>query len=82
MVGSADMIANNLAFVLNAVDWMVQDATLVSIRAKTVQVPPLEPVEGGKLTALKLANLLGPAALLLLIGGIRAAIRRRAEVER
>ncbi len=82
VVGSADMIANNLAFVLNAVDWMVQDATLVSIRAKTVQVPPLEPVEGGKLTALKLANLLGPAALLLLIGGIRAAIRRRAEVER
>lgn len=77
VVGSADMLANNLPFVLNAVDWMVQDGGLISIRSKTVQVPPLEPIESGTLTFLKLLNLLGPAALLLIAGGVRAALRRR-----
>ena len=77
VVSSADMVANNIAFVMNAVDWMVQDAALVSIRSKTVQVPSLEPIEPGTLTLLKLLNLLGPAALLLILGGIRATLRRR-----
>ena len=77
VVGSADMVANNLPFMLNAVDWMVQDGGLISIRSKIIQLPPLEPIDGGTLTLLKLLNLLGPAALLLIAGAVRAALRRR-----
>lgn len=41
VVGSADAIANNLDLAANAVDWLNEDATLVSLRSKWVGDPPL-----------------------------------------
>lgn len=79
VVGSADMIANNTGFMLNLADWMVQDEALISIRTKSVQVPPLESLEGEKLLAVKLLNLVGPALLLVLLGAFRFGVRRRVE---
>jgi len=79
VVGSADMIANNTGFMLNLADWMVQDEALISIRTKSVQVPPLESLDGQRLLAVKLANLGGPALLLILFGAFRFGIRRRVE---
>ena len=78
VAGSADFIANNLAFMSNLADWMVQDEALIGIRSKTIQVPALEPVEDGKLAGIKLGLLFGPIGLLLLFGGARAGWRRRA----
>ncbi len=75
--GSADMVANNIPFMLNLVDWMVQDAELIEIRTKTVQVPSLEPMSVRRTRLVKLANLLGPAALFLLFAGLRIAAFRR-----
>ncbi len=75
VAGSADFIANNLAFMQNLVDWMVEDEALISIRSKTVQIPVLEPVDSGKRSALKAANLLGPGLLLLVFGLVRRKLR-------
>jgi hypothetical protein len=54
---------------------MVEDEELIAIRSKTVQIPTLEKVDSGKRNALKSANLLGPAALLLLVGVVRRKMR-------
>lgn len=77
VAGSADFIANNLAFMLNLADWMVQDEDLISIRAKLISVPSLRPLETSERRVYKATNLLGASALLLLFGGLRL-LRRRA----
>lgn len=76
--GSADFIANNLTFMENLVDWMAEDAELISIRSKAVQVPALELPEAGTVRWLQLANLLAPAALVGLAGAVRLWLRQRA----
>ncbi len=75
--GSADFVANNVAFLLNLADWMVQDESLIGIRSKRVTLPPLEPMETQEITVFKLVNLGGGAMLLLLVGGGRWMSRRR-----
>ena len=50
--GSADMVANNIAFMLNLADWMVQDEELIQIRAKAIHHRPLL-VQGQNLTPWK-----------------------------
>ena len=75
--GSADFVANNVAFMLNLVDWLVQDETLVSIRAKQVHMPEFDPIEPGDAQLAKAANLLTGSALLFLFGLVRWGSRRR-----
>jgi gliding-associated putative ABC transporter substrate-binding component GldG len=75
--GSADFVANNVSFMLNLVDWMVQDETLVSIRAKQVRMPEFDPIEPGDAQLAKAANLLTGSALLFLFGLVRWGSRRR-----
>ena len=76
VAGSADFVANNVAFLLNLADWMVQDESLIGIRSKRVTLPPLDPVEPGTVNVLKAVNLLGGAGLLLLLGVVRWLGRR------
>jgi ABC-type uncharacterized transport system involved in gliding motility auxiliary subunit len=40
--GSADMVANNPALVLNALDWLLADAALIDIRTRGGGTPPLD----------------------------------------
>lgn len=75
--GSADFVANNVAFMLNLADWMVQDEALISIRSKSVQLPELDPVEPATAQLWKLTNLLAGTVALLLVGGLRWLLRRR-----
>jgi hypothetical protein len=77
VAGSADVAANNTAFMLNLVDWMCQDEALIGIRARNVQLPPLARPEGARLAWIKIANALGGTLLLLLFGVLRWALRRR-----
>ena len=80
--GSADSAANNVAMVLNLVDWMCQDESLIGIRSKAVQLPPLEQPEPATLRWLVAVNGLGGTLLLLLFGAMRLLLnRRRASVE-
>ncbi len=78
--GSADSAANNVAMVLNLVDWMCQDEALIGIRSKAVQLPPLEKPQGATARWLMLVNALGGTLLLLLLGGVRLLLRRRSIV--
>ncbi len=75
--GSADFVANNVAFMLNLVDWLVQDETLVSIRAKQVRVPQIDALEASDVWLLKAFNLVTGPLLLLVVGLVRWLLRRR-----
>ena len=79
VANSADFVANNIPYMLNQLDWMVQDESLIGIRSKTVTVPTLEPLDPEKTTLVKAANLLIGPLLLLLGGMVRALLRRRQE---
>ena len=75
--GSADSAANNVAMVLNLVDWMCQDESLIGIRSKAVQLPPLERPETTTMRWLLLVNTLGGTVVLLILGALRLLLRRR-----
>ncbi len=77
VAGSADFVANNVPFMLNLADWLVQDESLISIRSKSVQLPALDPVPADTARNWKLVNLLSGTLLLLLVGGLRWMVRRR-----
>ena len=78
--GSADFVANNIAFVLNLADWMLEDESLISIRSKSPQLAKLEPVEPGRASVLKAVNLFGGSGLLLLFGLLRWWSRREKDI--
>lgn len=64
VAGSADFVANNPAFMLNLVDWLVQDEALIGIRSKIATVPSLAATSPRERLAWKTFILLaGPAAL-------------------
>jgi ABC-type uncharacterized transport system involved in gliding motility auxiliary subunit len=67
VVSSADFVANNLPFVLNAVDWMLQDELLISIRSRAVDVDRLDAPEAGSVGTWRLGLALGPAVPLALL---------------
>ena len=75
--GSADFVANNLSFMLNLTDWMLQDESLIGIRSKAVKLPSLEPLEPAEARNYKLLNLVLGPVLLLLFGAVRTLLRRR-----
>lgn len=76
VAGSGDFVGNNLPFMLNLVDWLVQDEDLVAIRAKAVELPGLETPTPQRALWLKLVNVLGGVAALLALGGARWWSRR------
>jgi len=73
---SARSDPNGLLFVLNAVDWLVQDEALIEIRSKDRQPPPLVR-SPGRDAAVKYGNVIGVPVLLVLFGGVRLFRRRR-----
>lgn len=77
VAGSADFVVNQPRFVLNLVDWLVEDASLIAIRSKTVELPALEPVAPARASRLKALNLVGGVLPLLLFGLLRWGLRRR-----
>jgi len=77
VIGSTHFVANNIPAMMNLIDWLVQDADLIGIRVKSLQIPALDPLEPSDLRTIKLANLLAPSLLLLLFGAARAYRRRR-----
>lgn len=61
----------------NAVDWAVTSTDLAGLRARKAVDPPLRTIDASTQHWLKIANVLGPAALLLVFGMVRALRRRR-----
>jgi ABC-type uncharacterized transport system involved in gliding motility auxiliary subunit len=67
----------NLAFVLNAVDWLAQDDALIAIRSANRRPPSLAFTSAAAREGVKYANVIGVPALVALAGLLRIARRRR-----
>ena len=67
---------DNLTFFANMVDYLVDDAGLITIRSKDVTMPPLDPVSDGTKRLVKYANLALPPLLVLGYGLVRWRMRR------
>ena len=76
VVGSADFVANNVAFMLNLADWMVQDEELINIRSKVIRYNTFEALDSGTLVKMRLWNLFGGMCIIGLIAGLRWIIKR------
>lgn len=58
-------VPGNVSFGLNAVDWLVQDDELLSIRTRSVAARPLDDVSDGLRNWIKYASWLGPVLLIV-----------------
>ena len=82
VVGDGDLIRDqygnreNLTFFANMVDYLVDDAGLITIRTKELATPPLEQVSDGTKKAVKYADLVIPPALVLGYGLVRWRMRK------
>jgi len=69
--------ADNLRFVANAVDWLAQDESLISIRSKNRTPPGLTFESDVPRNVLKWGNLMGVPLVFVLVGILRITGRRR-----
>ncbi|MCE2398610.1 MAG: Gldg family protein [Gemmatimonadetes bacterium] len=67
--------AHNVTFAANAVDWLVQDEALISIRSKNRTPPPLVFESDGDRAALRWVSLIGVPALFVIVGVARVTGR-------
>jgi gliding-associated putative ABC transporter substrate-binding component GldG len=83
LVGDGDLVrdqylgnTDNLTFFANMIDYLVDDAGLITIRSKDVTLPPLEQVSEGTRNMLKYGNLVLAPLLVLGYGFFRWRIRK------
>jgi len=84
VVGDANMVndqylvpgLDNLTFVLNTIDWLAADESLIQIRSRAVVSRPLSEVSDVTRNTVKYANLLLPPLLVIGYGLIRWRIRK------
>lgn len=72
VAGSADFVLNNPTFMLNVVDWLVQDEALIGIRSKLASVASLRPTGSGERAGWRAFNLLTAPILLALVWATRS----------
>jgi gliding-associated putative ABC transporter substrate-binding component GldG len=61
----------NITFFANIIDYLADDAGLITIRSKNVATPPLEQISDGSKKTVKYTNLLGPPLLIIVYGLFR-----------
>jgi ABC-2 type transport system permease protein len=68
-----EMLGNrgNLTFFANIIDYLADDAGLITIRSKNVATPPLDQISDGTKRLLKYTNLIGPPVLIVAYGLFR-----------
>ena len=68
-----EMLGNkgNLTFFANIIDYLADDAGLITIRSKNVATPPLDQISDGTKRTLKYTNLIGPPLLIIAYGLFR-----------
>lgn len=71
----------NGAFMMNVVDWMIQDNDLISIRSRKVVDRPLKATEPATRSAIKWANVVVMPLLVVAFGLVRMGIRRKRQRE-
>jgi hypothetical protein len=87
VIGDGDFVKDeylggrgNLTFFSNIVDYLADDAGLITIRSKNVASPPLEQISDGTKQLVKYADLIGPPLLIIGYGLLRW--RRRVAFKR
>jgi hypothetical protein len=70
------MSGEDVPFLMNGLDWLARDEALIALRSRGVTDRPLEPVSDPAREAIKAANLVGGAVLLVLVGLVRWRLRR------
>ncbi len=78
VVGDGDFVKDeflggpgNITFFANIIDYLADDAGLITIRSKNVATPPLEQISDGSKKTVKYANLVGPPLLIIVYGLFR-----------
>lgn len=67
---------DNITLLANIVDYLMDDAGLITIRSKDVSMPPLEQVADGTKKMIKYGNMFAPPVLVLLFGLVRWRMRK------
>lgn len=77
-VGDGDFMSDeylgnpgNLTFFANIIDYLADDAGLITIRSKNLDTPPLDPVSDGMKPVVKYVNLVLPPVLVIIYGLVR-----------
>ncbi len=80
--GAGAGVPGNRDFVLNAVDYMVSEGTLIEIRSRETQFTPLKEVDSKTRKFIKWFNILFPSLLLILLGILhyRKELKRRKHI--
>ncbi len=73
-------VQGNISFGLNLVDWLVQDETMLSIRAKSVAPRTLDPVSDTLRPWIKYGTMIGPVLLVILFGMMRSRRRKNRKI--
>ncbi len=75
-------VPGNRDFVLNAVDYMVSEGTLIEIRSRETQFNPLKEIKPGTKKLVRWTNILFPSLLLILLGVLhyRKELKRRKQI--
>ena len=71
---------SNLTFFINIIDYLADDAGLITIRSKNIAQPPLDQISDGTKKLLKYGDLILPPLLVIGYGLLRW--RRRAALKR
>ena len=74
--------ADNVNFMVNAIDWLSDDTGLIDLRSKGVASRPLDQMEDGKKAMLKYLNFLLPILLIIVVGIVRWQYRRNLRIKR
>ncbi|MBT3220971.1 MAG: hypothetical protein HN348_17950 [Proteobacteria bacterium] len=68
VISSGDFFTNNPDFMLNAVDWVLEDESLISIRSRNTGFDPMDKPSQGRIWLWRLAIVGAPLVLLYLLG--------------
>jgi ABC-type uncharacterized transport system involved in gliding motility auxiliary subunit len=75
--GVAQRAPQNVALLLNSIDWLAQDESLIAIRSRQTQPSSLAFTSVAERQGVKYANMIGVPGLAALFGLVRLTRRRR-----
>lgn len=73
---------DNISLLVNSIDYLSDDTGLIDLRTKSVTNRPLDQLEDSRKTTLKLLNFLLPIVIIIIVGVVRAQIRRNQRTKR
>lgn len=79
---SQQLQADNVNFMVNAIDWLSDDTGLIDLRTKGINYRPLDPLEDATKMLLKYLNFLLPIVLVIIYGIFRMQLNKNKRIKR